>query len=58
MSLPGGKQCKETLLRKASESAAHVAGFGLHLEGYGPPNHPKRFFDSLKEAFFVVKNAS
>ena len=48
MSLPGGKQCKETLLRKASESAAHVAGFGLHLEGYGPPNLPKRFFDSLK----------
>ena len=57
MSLPGGKQCKETLLRKASESAAHVAGFGLHLEGYGPPNHPKRFFDSLslpqREAFYV-----
>src|SRR5699024_960458 len=33
MSLPGGKQRKETLLRKACESAAHVAGFGLHLEG-------------------------
>ena len=47
MSLPGGKQCKETLLRKASESAAHVAGFGLHLEGYGPPNLPEGFFDSL-----------
>ena len=30
------------------ESAAHVAGFGLHLEGCGPPNRPKRFFDSLK----------
>ena len=49
MSLPGGKQCKETLLRKASESAAHVAGFGLHLEGYGPPNLPEGFFDSLKQ---------
>ena len=48
MSLPGGKQCKETLLRKASESAAHVAGFGLHLEGYGPPNLPEGFFDSLR----------
>ena len=47
MSLPGGKQCKETLLRKASESAAHVAGFGLHLEGCGPPNLPDGFFDSL-----------
>ena len=47
MSLPGGKQCKETLLRKASESAAHVAGFGLHLEGCGPPNLPEGFFDSL-----------
>ena len=50
MSLPGGKQCKETLLRKASESAAHVAGFGLHLEGYGPPNLPEGFFDSLSRA--------
>ena len=48
MSLPGGKQCKETLLRKASESAAHVAGFGLHLEDYGPPNLPEGFFDSLR----------
>ena len=47
MGLPGGKQRKETLLRKASESAAHVAGFGLHLEGYGPPNLPEGFFDSL-----------
>ena len=47
MSLPGGKQCKETLLRKASESAAHVAGFGLHLEGFSPPNLPEGFFDSL-----------
>ena len=54
MSLPGGKQCKETLLRKACESAAHVAGFGLHLEGFGPPNHPKRFFDSLKHRFDPV----
>ena len=48
MGLPGGKRRKETLHSKASESAAHVAGFGLHLEGYGPPNHPKRFFDSLR----------
>ena len=47
MGLPGGKRRKETLLRKASESAAHVAGFGLHLEGCGPPNLPERFFDSL-----------
>ena len=29
------------------ESAAHVAGFGLHLEGFGPPNLPEAFFDSL-----------
>ena len=46
--LPGGKQRKEALHSKASESAAHVAGFGLHLEGCGPPSHPKRFFDSLR----------
>ena len=55
MSLPGGKQCKETLLRKASESAAHVAGFGLHLEGCGPPNLPEGFFDSLGR---VAKHAN
>ncbi len=33
-----GKPC----LRKASESTAHVAGFGIHLEGFGPPSLPKR----------------
>ena len=50
MGLPGGKQRKEPLRSKGSESAAHVAGFGLHLEGCGPPNHPNRFFDSLSRA--------
>ena len=29
------------------ESAAHVAGFGLYLEDFGPPNLPEGFFDSL-----------
>ena len=43
MGLPGGKQRKETLHSKVSESAAHVAGFGLHVEGCGPPHHPKGF---------------
>ena len=33
-----GETRRETLLRKASESTAHVAGFGFHLEGCGPPN--------------------
>ena len=28
-----GETCKETLLRKVSESTAHVAGFGFHSEG-------------------------
>ncbi|MCI5957215.1 MAG: hypothetical protein MRZ54_09545, partial [Clostridiales bacterium] len=28
-----GEPCKETLLRKASEPTAHVAGFGLQSEG-------------------------
>ena len=35
-----GETRRETLLRKASEPAAHVAGFGLHLEGFGPPSLP------------------
>ena len=39
-----GETCRETLLRKASEPAAHVAGFGLYLEGFGPPNLPKGVF--------------
>ena len=56
MGLPGGKQCKETLLRKACESAAHVAGFGLHLEGFSPPNLPDGFFDSLMLSSFAGKH--
>ena len=48
MGLPGGKRRKETLHSKVSESAAHVAGFGLHLEGFSPPNLPEGFFDSLR----------
>lgn len=40
---PGGKQRKETLLRKVSESAAQVTGLGLHLEDCVPPNHPEGF---------------
>src|SRR5690625_3974858 len=52
MGLPGGKRRKETLHSKVSESAAHVAGFGLHLEGFGPPNLPEGFFDSLEPALW------
>ena len=43
-----GETCKETLPRKASESIAHVAGFGFHSEGCGPTNLPEGFFDSLR----------
>ena len=32
------------MLRRASEPAAHVAGFGLHLEGFGPPSLPQGVF--------------
>src|SRR5699024_5942164 len=39
-----GETCRETLLRKASEPAAHVAGFGWHWEGFGPPSLPKGGF--------------
>ena len=42
-----GETCKETLLRKASESTAHVAGFGIQLGGLRPSETPKRFFDNL-----------
>ena len=52
MGLPGGKRRKETLHSKVSESAAHVAGFGLHLEGFGPPNLLEGFFDSLSRIPF------
>ena len=31
-----GETCTETLLRKASESTAHVAGFGIQLGGLRP----------------------
>ena len=62
MGLPGGKRRKETLHSKVSESAAHVAGFGLHLEGFGPPNLLEGFFDSLRPsgmtAFSVSKKSA
>ena len=45
--LPGGKRRKETLLRKASESTAHVAGFGIQLGGLRPSEPTGKFFDSL-----------
>ena len=57
MGLPGGKRRKETLHSKVSESAAHVAGFGLHLEGFGPPNLPKGFFDSLSGGALPMEKA-
>ena len=57
MGLPGGKRRKETLHSKASESAAHVAGFGLHLEGFSPPNLPEGFFDSLSPLQESLKRA-
>ena len=41
---PGGGRRKETLLRKASESTAHVAGFGMQLGGLRPSEPPKRVF--------------
>ena len=43
-----GETCKETLLRKASESTAHVAGFGIQLGGLRPSEPPGKFFDSLR----------
>src|SRR5699024_8793467 len=39
-----GETRRETLLRKASEPAAHAAGFGFQLEGFGPPNLPQGIF--------------
>ena len=42
-----GETCRETLLRKASESTAHAAGFGIQLGGLWPSETPKRFFDNL-----------
>ena len=37
-----GFSARKPCLRKASESTAQVAGFGIHLEGFGPPSLPKR----------------
>ena len=36
----GGETRRETLLRKASESTAHVAGFGIQLRGLRPSEPP------------------
>ena len=42
-----GETRRETLLRKASESTAHVAGFGFHSEGCGPPNLSEGFWSMV-----------
>ena len=42
-----GETRRETLLRKASESTAHVAGFGIQLGGLRPSEPTGKFFDSL-----------
>ena len=44
----------KTLLRKASEPAAHVAGFGWHWEGRSPPSLPKGFFDKLLSILLLL----
>ena len=38
-----GETRREALLRKTSEPGAHVAGFGFHWEGFGPPDLPMGF---------------
>ena len=45
--LTAGEGCKETMLRKASEATAHVAGFGFTVGGGCPSDTSQRFFDSL-----------
>ncbi len=50
---PGGRRCKETLLRKASGPTAHVAGAGIQSESCGPPTPPGEFFDSLNGSAFA-----
>jgi len=42
-----GETCKETLLRKASEPTAHVAGFGTRAGGLRPSDTSHGFIDKL-----------
>ena len=44
----GGEICKETLLRKASEPTAHVAGFGTRVGGLRPSDTSHGFIENLK----------
>ncbi len=50
-----GETCKETLLRKASESTAHVAGFGIPFGGLRPSKPHESFFDSLTRALEAAR---
>ncbi|HIQ62598.1 MAG TPA: hypothetical protein IAA66_03300 [Candidatus Avichristensenella intestinipullorum] len=43
------------MLRKASEPAAHVAGFGLYLEGFGPPSLPQGVFCGEEQRLSVAR---
>ena len=47
---PGGERRKETLLRKASETGVHAAGFGTRVGGLRPSKPPMGFIDRLKTA--------
>ena len=39
------KTCKETLLRKATEPTAHVAGLGIRVGGLRPSDTSLKFVD-------------
>ena len=44
---PGGERRKETLLRKASETGVHAAGFGIRLGGLRPSEPPRGLLTAL-----------
>jgi len=46
-----GETRKETLLRKASEPTAHVAGFGLEVGGLWPSDTSHGFIDKLSALY-------
>ena len=45
-----GETCKETLLRKASEPTAHVAGFGMKVGGLRPSDASQGLINKLTGA--------
>ena len=53
-----GEECKETLLRKASEADAHVVSFGLKVGGLRPSDTSQRVYQPSERGVYTYIHTS